>query len=134
MIDQDFTRMDCGKCGIVHYIPTSLYRENKQLGDKGPGWHCPNGHPRIFRDNETDTLRRERDRLKQQLACERDRTQHQKDRAKSAEKSKSAFKGQVTRLRNRAKNGVCPCCNRSFQNLARHMHSKHPNFDPTPSI
>jgi hypothetical protein len=24
---------------------------------------------------------------------------------------------------------VCPCCNRSFQNLRRHMATKHPEFN-----
>jgi hypothetical protein len=26
-------------------------------------------------------------------------------------------------------NGVCPCCNRTFQNLARHMAGKHPDYE-----
>ena len=41
----------------------------------------------------------------------------------------SASKGQMTKLKNRVKNGVCPCCNRTFVNLLRHMKSKHPEYD-----
>lgn len=32
------------------------------------------------------------------------------------------------RLRKRASAGVCPCCNRTFSQLARHMQTKHPTF------
>lgn len=39
-----------------------------------------------------------------------------------------AQKGQNTRLKNRIAAGVCPCCNRSFQNVARHMAGQHPDF------
>ena len=28
----------------------------------------------------------------------------------------------------RVHNGVCPCCNRSFQNLQKHMKTKHPEI------
>jgi hypothetical protein len=47
---------------------------------------------------------------------------------KAAEHSARAYKGQATRLRNRAKAGVCPCCKRTVSQLARHMASKHPDF------
>jgi len=33
-----------------------------------------------------------------------------------------------TRIKNRIANGVCPCCQRTFQNLGRHMKSQHPNY------
>jgi hypothetical protein len=36
--------------------------------------------------------------------------------------------GQVTRIKNRVKNGVCICCNRSFSDLHQHMLTKHPDF------
>jgi hypothetical protein len=26
------------------------------------------------------------------------------------------------------KHGVCPCCKRTFENLARHMKGQHPTF------
>ena len=39
-----------------------------------------------------------------------------------------AAKGQISKLKKRASAGVCPCCNRSFQNLRRHMGNKHPEF------
>lgn len=43
-----------------------------------------------------------------------------------------AARGQVTRLKNRAAAGVCPCCNRTFHQLVRHMAAKHPDFAAEP--
>lgn len=42
---------------------------------------------------------------------------------------------EAERLRRRTAAGVCPCCNRSFVQLARHMKTKHPDHvekPPTP--
>lgn len=47
-------------------------------------------------------------------------------------RERESVKAQSTRLRkvkDRVKNGVCPCCNRTFVNLQRHMHTKHPSYD-----
>jgi hypothetical protein len=77
------------------------------------------------------------EKLQEQLDAERRRRQsaeqsvaYQADLAATAKRSAAAFKGQVTRLKGRAKAGFCPCCNRSFSQLERHMASKHPNFSP----
>lgn len=40
----------------------------------------------------------------------------------------AAARGQVTRLKRRAANGVCPCCTRTFADLKRHMANQHPDF------
>lgn len=40
----------------------------------------------------------------------------------------SAIKGVATRIKRRVSAGVCPCCNRTFQCLARHMATKHPDY------
>ena len=68
--------------------------------------------------SEREKLRRERDQLKQQLAYKDDEI---------------AAKGkQLTRLQKRIHAGVCPCCNRTFTNVARHMKTKHPNVVSLP--
>ena len=101
------------------------------------GFKCPFGHPLVFNEGESEEikLRRERDRLKQQLAEKDDRIAQERrwrhdeeERRQAAERRASAARGQVTRLKNRAAAGVCPCCNRSFENLRRHMASKHKGF------
>lgn len=41
----------------------------------------------------------------------------------------NAYKGNVTKLKKRASAGLCPCCNRHFTNLQRHIASKHPDIN-----
>ncbi len=49
------------------------------------------------------------------------------DRALKEHQRRGA-KAAKTRIKNRVMNGVCPCCNRTFQNLASHMANKHPFY------
>lgn len=91
-------------------------------------FHCPNGHSRHFSESAADRLRKERDRLAQKVAEKDDEIRHQREIAEAAERRSSAARGQITKLKNRVGRGVCPCCNRTFENLARHMGTKHPTF------
>jgi hypothetical protein len=83
-----------------------------------------------FVKSETDNLRRERDLLKQQLAQKDDEIKWQREHRLGAERRVIAAKGQITKLKKRAKAGTCPCCKRTFHNMAEHMKTKHPDFDP----
>lgn len=120
-----FVDMCCGECGIEFKVPDHFKRERLETGK---GWYCPNGHSRVFKETESDKYRREAERLKQQLAMKDDAIRYQKEAREAAERRASAARGQVTRLKNRAAAGVCPCCNRHFTNLERHMQGKHPDF------
>lgn len=111
--------------------PFVLHPETEAtLRRSGATFHCPWGHAQHFteKESEADTLRRERDRLKQRAAQLEDATRAAQERELAAERRASAARGQVTRLKNRAAAGVCPCCNRTFVNLQRHMASKHVGF------
>lgn len=110
-------------CGILFGIPKRL--KESALAHRGPkGWSitCPLGHSWHYTgDDEIVRVKKERDREREysaRLRAELDQT----------EASLRATKGVVTKLKKRASAGVCPCCNRSFQNVARHMATKHPDF------
>lgn len=118
----------CYRCKTTFAIPRAHYDAAK-ASDKIE-FFCSYGHGQVFREGPTeeDKLRQERDRLKQRTAELEDDAQMARDRAHRAELRASAARGQVTRLKNRAAAGVCPCCNRTFVNLQRHMASKHVGF------
>jgi DNA repair exonuclease SbcCD ATPase subunit len=84
-------------------------------------WTKSKAHARQLADI---TLKRERDRAA--------RVQAQLDQANAAEKAqraaKTRFRNERDKLRTRAAAGVCPCCGRTFKQLARHMQSKHPDW------
>jgi len=52
-----------------------------------------------------------------------------RDNNVSLEKSNRALRGVATRRKNqlnKVKKGVCPCCDRFFENVYKHMKTKHP--------
>lgn len=108
----------CCVCGIDWAGPVDLVRHRRE---DGLAFWCPNGHRQVFKESEVNELRRERDRLAQQIA-QRD------DEIRDLTKRVSTERGKITRLRNRAKAGLCPDCNRHFTNLERHVATKHPGF------
>lgn len=131
----EYSYKTCPICG-VHYALDKAFDDYRLSGGSGLdnkntlGWHCPNGHSLIYTENEADRLRRERDSLKQQQARYEERLKSANDRAERERNRANGYKGHATKITKRAKNGVCPCCNRSFENLKRHMATKHPTFTP----
>jgi hypothetical protein len=114
----EFTMMHCGECGIEFSVPEHWRKERKETGK---GWHCPNGHARVYRESDLDKMRLERDRLRQEMA----RVEEEKSLAlKRAIKAEAETKS----IKKRAAAGVCPCCKRTVSALARHMETKHPEF------
>lgn len=117
----------CGVCGVVYTVPEIVYNHHRQ---EGGFHHCPTGHQWGWpkEKSERERLRLERDRLAQRIAEKDDEIAAERRMREEAERSTVAMKGQVTKLRKRASAGTCPCCKRTFQQLARHMAQKHPAF------
>lgn len=108
-----FKSQVCISCGVHFCIPSEL---DQKLRENRKDFYCPNGHSQHYvAETEADKLRRELKRKEQEVADQ----VHAKLRAQSElEKANKKLK--------RVTNGLCPCCNRSFINLARHMKVKHP--------
>lgn len=123
----ELVELTCGTCGCIHAIPK--LKHDTAL-EEGGYWHCPNGHERGYKEgrHEREKLRLERDRLKQKVAEQEDALRAASDKTR---RMVAAARGEVTRLKKRAHAGVCPCCNRSFANMARHMRVQHPDFSPS---
>ena len=102
-------------CGMPFGIPDSLHQ---QMHDHGKSVYCPLGHQWHYTESMETKLRKAKEKAA--------RIQANLDQA---EASLIAQKGVATKLRKkveRAEHGVCPHCNRSFQNLQRHVKTKHP--------
>ncbi len=133
------TETCCHKnCGITWAMP-KWYAE--QCRDDHSRWfYCPNGHSQHYTGKtevelareETEKVRKQKDaeiaRVKEQQRWAEERATQSMKRADRQERRAAAFRGVVTRTKNRVGNGVCPCCNRTFQNLMRHMKGKHPEY------
>lgn len=109
------------------------------LRRSGRSFCCPWGHSAVFKEGKTDAQllqekldeeRRKRQSAEQMVAMWQDDAREARERAEHERHRANGYKGHATRITKRAKAGVCPCCNRTFQQLARHMASKHPTFTP----
>ena len=122
-VEGTLVTQDCGKCGGIFAISEDY---DKRCHDyHGQGWHCPyckTGWHYIGKSAE----RKQCERADRAEARARDIQCN----LRATERQLSATRGVVTRTKNRISKGVCPCCTRSFQNLKRHMASKHPEYSP----
>jgi hypothetical protein len=113
----------CTHCGLPFAMPAEML---KVLRRDGNTFYCPNGHAMSWRGiTEADRLRKmleEANRSKTRLASDCNLAWRMQSEAEEAlKKEKAAAK----RVNTRIHAGVCPCCNRTFQNLQRHMATKH---------
>lgn len=115
---REWERWCCGKCGVEQYVPKH-WLDSKREGKTG--FYCINGHCRVFRESESDRLRRELDKLTQDAARLEDEKRAADARARQAE-------DRERRLKRRISAGTCPCCQRTVSSLARHMKTKHPDY------
>lgn len=126
--DTTLVVVSCATCGVTYAIPESFERSaHKYHGDTANGWKicCPFGHTWWY-VGET-----EEQRLQRIIADERQRRQATRDLLTHEQRSHAATKGHLTRQRRRAAAGLCPCCNRSFKQLQRHMATQHPDYAET---
>lgn len=105
----------CGECDSPIALTINHYQQLRRTGE---GFYCPRGHCRAYRDNDND-------RLKKQLAEQTRTATQMAERAKNAELANAAAIKEMKRIKKRINAGICACCNRTFQDLARHMKTKH---------
>ena len=114
--------LHCADCNVGFGITASFAAARRS--DRKT-FYCPAGHSQWF-PGKTDEKRIEE--LKAQLATKDDLLRStQRDHHKLWRLQRAA-EGRTKALKRRIAAGVCPCCQRSFENLARHMKTKHPAF------
>lgn len=117
-------------CGVCHVLFGMEKAHHQRASDNGTHFFCPNGHEIWYSETETGRLKRELVREKQrteQANAEIDSKRHQ---IRVLDKQVAARKGIATRLKRKLSAGRCPCCSHKFKELAVHMKTEHPNFDP----
>lgn len=119
------TTEECCACGVVFAMPQAL---NQQLMDSGKNFYCPVGHQQHYTHTTVMKLQAQLKRQKEDTDYYKKRTDEEHKEKEQYKHRLAAQKGQTTKLKKRIANGVCPCCQRSFQNLHRHMVHQHPEF------
>lgn len=115
-------------CGIIVAIPSDLYR--KAQADSGFSIYCPLGHSFVYSKNEADRQRARAERAERDAEMARASRDAAWDQAAAAERSARAYRGHLTRLRNKIAEGVCPVdgCRRNFANVRSHIARMHPDW------
>jgi hypothetical protein len=110
----------CCSCGTIFALEQGLQTWHRQ--HPKTNFYCPNGHSQYYTSKSDAEIERERaERAEREVANLRDNLQMETISHRST-------KAALTKERKRIENGVCPCCHRTFVNVARHMNTKHPDF------
>lgn len=115
-------------CSVCHVLYAVTERHRDRCCEDGSSFYCPNGHVQVFIESDNQRLTKERNEARRERDANERWYQSERDDHSRTKKQRNAFKGKVTEVKRRISKGVCPCCTRTFQNLARHMESKHPEY------
>lgn len=108
----------CCNCGIAFGMPSD-FKDDCKANGKNKSFYCPNGHGQHYTKSDAQIIE---EKLQRELR------QKQNELANLASE-KIQIEGELNKANRKLKrvhNGVCPCCNRSFDNLKQHMEKKHP--------
>jgi hypothetical protein len=122
-----FTDLNCCKCGIGFAITTDAYH---RLRKSHAFFYCP-----LCGQNQHFTGLSDEEKLRKELEAEKARkldilaeANRLRECNGALNRSLTAQRSATKRIKNRVSHGVCPCCTRSFENLRRHMDTKHPDY------
>lgn len=105
-------------CGISFAMTRAFYNRVRNSHEL---WYCPQGHSQHYTGKSDE--QKLRDAEAREVALQ--------DQLSAAIRDADATRAALLRDRARFAAGVCPCCNRSFENVRRHMVTKHPDYDVT---
>lgn len=113
-------------CGITFAVPSWWSQKRHEDHDY---FYCPNGHRQHFPSKSREEILAERlEARERELVSARAYQDQLKADRDAKERQLISQKGATTRLRNRARAALCPCCRRHFSQMARHLKTKHPDY------
>lgn len=126
----DMRMETCINCGLPFSFPVSLYNELQRGNTRN--FYCPNGHGQHYARSTEQKLREQLEKQKQEAAEQIRKAQETEkfwlDHWQAQVDENKKVKRELKRVKKRAHNGVCPCCNRTFQNVQNHIQNKHPEL------
>ncbi len=119
--------VECGVtgCGVTFGLRTGFQRRMRNTGD----WFwCPNGHRICYCESENERLKVKVGRLTASNDQLRAAWFAEEELRKATERSRSRYKGELTKYRNKIVKGECPLCGTTFKGVRRHIQRKHPEL------
>lgn len=117
--------LNCSTCGQPFAISKAKYDRCRQTGE---GFYCPSGHSLVFSETENIQLKQELARAKESMEYLKQAKARLHEEVLHLNYSVRAQKAAKTKIMNRVKHGICPCCRRSFGNLQNHFKTQHPEL------
>lgn len=122
----NFHTVVCANCGMSFAFDKTVWQRRY---DDHKAFYCPNGHNNYYNsETNKERLEKELSRVRMEKTWAEQRADARLKEANRQERKARAFKAVATKLKKRVGNGVCPCCNRTFQNVMAHMKTKHPKY------
>ena len=123
VISTELAPITCGCCGGTYAI-AETYRQNAY--NKAGSWHCP------YCQCSWGYSETEIDRLKKQIMAKENEAQLLRQKAdqfsnnwRRENAARIVIERKLRKEQERIRNGVCPECHRTFDNVAQHMKSCH---------
>lgn len=106
-------------CGILFAIPIDFSNNRR---DDHATFYCPNGHQQFYPgESDVEKARRETRETQARLnQAEHARLVAVKEREKAIRDKR--------KVERRVAHGVCPCCTKTFADVANHMVTEHPAY------
>lgn len=122
-------QVTCPGCGGVYAISAEWKAEARRLGSFKQCWTCPYCKTeRGYGENVAARQQNEIERLKADATRQADELRRVREERDHHWIERKKTLTRLVNLKARVSNGVCPCCRRSFENLQRHMATKHPAY------
>lgn len=120
----------CAACGIVFAFDGATMQARR---NDNKSFYCPNGHSLWFYENQIDKLKKQLTQTQKKLNDETENKEYYQRRLHETQdqldvtaRTLKASKTRLRKTKERIAAGVCVWCNRSFQNVARHVAHMHP--------
>lgn len=117
-----YETVQCCNCGLWFALESAFMRGRKR---DQRSFFCPNGHSQFFTGKTPEQEKRE---LQAQLDAARKTQERLRADVEHEAARARGYKGALTKAKKRIGKGVCPACNRHFENVERHMHTQHPDL------
>lgn len=111
-------------CGVLFAAPAHMLKTKRH---DGSSFYCPNGHSLSY-DGDKKRLEQRVRQAEERETRLRARLDQEEAHARAQKARATRFKNDRDRIRARISEGVCPCCNRTFKQVAAHMKRQHPEF------
>lgn len=107
----------CADCGVLFALTVQM---ETKLRETGGAFYCPNGHNLNFGSRLKD--------LERKLAAKDAELSMARSNLLVVRQECEAAEAKHAKLKRRVTNGVCPCCHRTFRQLAAHIKRQHPGM------